>query len=34
MSPDLVTTSSPPISLAVASTRQERRKRDPRRASG
>ena len=34
MSPDLVTTSSPPISFALRSTRHERRKREPRRASG
>ena len=32
--PDLVTTSSPPISFALRSTRQERRNCEPRRASG
>jgi hypothetical protein len=34
MSPDFVVTSPPPISFALRSTRQERSKRDPRRATG
>ena len=34
MSPDLVTTSSPPIALALRRTRSERSQRDPRRAIG
>ena len=34
MSPDFVTTSSPPIALALRSTRGERSQREPRRATG
>ena len=34
MRPDLVTTSSPPISFAIRRTRAERMKSEPRRAMG